>query len=136
MLTLGYNNQEWNHGVSGQCDKMDSRSAVVGRSMHQTKRTVSLICALLCGLTACSPVAEVSYMHPDEVLFDRAMDAVQRNRFDVARLTLETLVNTYPESPYSSKAKLTFQDLRIENCVDSWTTLSECDSKPETTGPD
>jgi TolA-binding protein len=120
----------------GNAIRYNSQSGVVGRSMHHPKHTVSLICALVCGLTACSPVAEVSYRHPDEVLFDRAMDAVQRNRFDVARLTLETLVNTYPESPYSSKAKMTLQDLRIENCVDSWTTLSECDSKPETIGPD
>jgi len=29
-----------------------------------------------------------------QVLFDRAMDALKHNRFDVARLSLQTLINT------------------------------------------
>jgi len=29
---------------------------------------------------------------PDKVLFDRAMDAMKHNRFDVARMTLQTLI--------------------------------------------
>ena len=102
--------------------------------MHQTKDTVSLVFALLCCLTACAPVTEVSSRHHDEILFDRAMDAVHQGRYDVARLTLATLVNTYPDSPYTSKA-VALQDPRIAYCRDSWTTPSGRASKPETTGP-
>jgi hypothetical protein len=73
--------------------------------MHRTKQIMG-ICALLWGLTACQPYAEVGSGTPDKVLFDRAMDAVHDKRFAVAHLTLGTLVNTYPDSsrvpsPYS-----------------------------------
>jgi len=36
-----------------------------------------------------NPLANVGSKQPDKVLFDRAMDAMKHNRFDVARLTLE-----------------------------------------------
>src|SRR5207253_2794737 len=47
---------------------------------------------------------------PDKVLFDRAMDALKKNRFDVARVTLQTLINTYPDSEYVARAKLAIGD--------------------------
>src|SRR5213079_3373690 len=47
---------------------------------------------------------------PDKVLFDRAMDAMKHNRFDVARITLQTLINTYPDSEYIARAKLAVAD--------------------------
>ncbi len=47
---------------------------------------------------------------PDKVLFDRAMDAMKHSRYDVARLTLETLINTYPDSEYIARAKLAVAD--------------------------
>ncbi len=122
-------------GLRAQCGKMVFVKQRDRRGMHQTKYTVSLVCALLCCLTACAPVTEVSSRHPDEFLFDRAMGAVQQDRYDVARLTLETLVNTYPDSPYTSKANAALHDPRIVNCGDSWTTTPGCDSKPETMGP-
>jgi outer membrane protein assembly factor BamD (BamD/ComL family) len=100
--------------------------------VHHSKHFLSCICALLCSFAACAPVAEVAYRHPDKVLFDRAMDAVQANRREVARLTLETLVNTYPDSSYFSKAKRKLQELRTANCDHSSTIiLSGCDSEPE-----
>jgi len=43
-------------------------------------------------------------------LFDRAMDAMQHNRFDVARLSLQTMINTYPDSEYVARAKLAVGD--------------------------
>jgi outer membrane protein assembly factor BamD (BamD/ComL family) len=104
--------------------------------MHHTNLTVNLVFALLFGVTACSPVAKVSSTGADEVLFERAMDAVHRNRFDVGHLMLETLVNTYPDSPYASKAHTALQDPRVANCGDSWTTSPGCDSIPEAVGPD
>jgi len=47
---------------------------------------------------------------PDKVLFDRAIADVERSRFEVARLTLQTLINTYPDSEYIAKSKLAIAD--------------------------
>ncbi len=47
---------------------------------------------------------------PDKVLYDKAMDAVKHGRFDVARLDLQTLLNTYPDSQYMMRAKLGVAD--------------------------
>jgi len=57
-----------------------------------------------------NPIANIDSKQPDKVLFDRAMDALKHNRFDVARLTLETLINTYPDSEYIARAKLAVAD--------------------------
>jgi outer membrane protein assembly factor BamD len=47
---------------------------------------------------------------PDKVLYDKAIDATKRGHFDVARLDLQTLLNTYPDSQYQMKAKLAIGD--------------------------
>lgn len=47
---------------------------------------------------------------PDKVLFDRGTRAIQRGRHEIARLTLQTLINTYPDSEYLAKAKLAIGD--------------------------
>ena len=66
--------------------------------------------------TACTnkkvsnPLANVGSKQPDKVLFDRAMDAMKHNRFDVSRMTLQTLINTYPDSEYIARAKLAVAD--------------------------
>ena len=57
-----------------------------------------------------NPIANVDSKQPDKVLFDRAMDAMKHNRFDVARLTLQTLINTYPDSEFIARAKLAVAD--------------------------
>lgn len=59
---------------------------------------------------AVNPLASVGSKQPDKVLFDKAMDAMHHNRFDVARLTLQTLINTYPDSEYIARAKLSVGD--------------------------
>jgi len=53
-----------------------------------------------------NPIADVDSKQPDKVLFDRAMDAMKHNKYDVARLSLQTLINTYPDSEYVARAKL------------------------------
>ncbi|MGI9101086.1 MAG: outer membrane protein assembly factor BamD [Terriglobales bacterium] len=82
-------------------------------------RRILLILALsavLAALAGChnksvtNPLADVGSKQPDKVLFDRAMDAMQHNRYDVARLTLQTLINTYPDSEYIARAKLAIGD--------------------------
>src|SRR6266851_1507481 len=47
---------------------------------------------------------------PDKVLFDKAVADIERSRFEVARLTLQTLINTYDTSEYLAKAKLAIAD--------------------------
>jgi outer membrane protein assembly factor BamD len=47
---------------------------------------------------------------PDKVLFDKAMRDVEKGRYEVARLTLNTLMNTYDTSEYMAKAKLLIAD--------------------------
>lgn len=67
-------------------------------------------------LGACSnkkiknPIANVDSKQPDKVLFDQAMDALQHGKYDVTRLTLQTLINTYPDSEYVARAKLAIGD--------------------------
>ncbi|MFY9790193.1 MAG: outer membrane protein assembly factor BamD [Candidatus Sulfotelmatobacter sp.] len=82
-------------------------------------RRVSIIAVLgilLIITSACTnkksvnPLANVGSKQPDKVLFDRAMDAMKHNRFDVARMTLQTLINTYPDSEYIARAKLAVGD--------------------------
>lgn len=81
-------------------------------------RRIPMIAVLgvLLALTACTnkksvnPLAGVGSKQPDKVLFDKAMDAMRHNRFDVARLTLQTLINTYPDSEYIARAKLAVGD--------------------------
>src|ERR1700747_3303933 len=74
---------------------------------------LALLLALLAGCTnkkSKNPLANVGSKQPDKVLFDKAMDAMRHNRFDVARLTLQTLINTYPDSEFIARAKLAVGD--------------------------
>ena len=59
---------------------------------------------------ATNPIADVDSKQPDKVLFDRAMDAMKHGKYDVARLSLQTLINTYPDSEYVARAKLAIGD--------------------------
>ena len=43
---------------------------------------------------------------PDKELYDRAVHDLEHSKFGVARLTLQTLLNTYPDSEYVALAKL------------------------------
>ncbi|HZU24567.1 MAG TPA: outer membrane protein assembly factor BamD [Bryobacteraceae bacterium] len=47
---------------------------------------------------------------PDKVLFDRAVNDIEHGRYEVARITLNTLINTYDQSEYMAKAKLAIAD--------------------------
>jgi outer membrane protein assembly factor BamD len=57
-----------------------------------------------------NPLANIGSKQPDKVLFDRAMEAMKHNHFDVARMTLQTLINTYPDSEFIARAKLAVAD--------------------------
>jgi outer membrane protein assembly factor BamD len=77
---------------------------------------VIALAATLALTTACTnkkvsnPLAQVDSKQPDKVLFDRGMDAMKHNRFDVARLDMQTLINTYPDSEFIARAKLALAD--------------------------
>ena len=84
--------------------------------MFRRLLTISAVVVLLALAVACTnkkvqnPLANVGSKQPDKVLFDRAMDAMKHNKFDVARLSLQTLINTYPDSEFVARAKLAVGD--------------------------
>src|SRR5690242_375603 len=47
---------------------------------------------------------------PDKVLFDKAINDIEHGRYEVARITLNTLINTYDQSEFLAKAKLAIAD--------------------------
>ena len=47
---------------------------------------------------------------PDKQLYDKAVVAMNKGHFDVARLDLQTMLNTYPDSQYQMRAKLAIAD--------------------------
>jgi len=57
-----------------------------------------------------NPLANVDSKQPDKALFDKAMVALKKGKFDVARLDLQTMLNTYPDSEYRMRAKLAVGD--------------------------
>ena len=75
-----------------------------------------VLALLVIGLAGChnkrvtNPLANVGSKQPDKVLYDRAMDQMKHNRYDQARLILQTLINTYPDSEFLARAKLTVGD--------------------------
>jgi hypothetical protein len=105
-----------------------------GNCMSARRTTTFLIALLLCGLTTCLkwPNAEVSSKQPDRMLFEGATSAMEQDRFAVANLTLQTLVNTYPDSEYASKAKVVLHDPRIGECGASWNSSPECNGRRAT----
>ena len=67
--------------------------------------------------------------HPDKLLFDRASGEIDHGRYDVGRITLQTLINTYPDSEYLAKAKLAIADSYYKEGGVSGLTQSEAEYK-------
>src|SRR5947208_6476709 len=57
-----------------------------------------------------NPIANIDSKQPDKVLYDRAMDAMKHGKYTVARTLLETLINTYSDSEFIARAKLSVGD--------------------------
>ena len=57
-----------------------------------------------------NPLEGMDAKLPDKSLYDKAMDSIKHGRFDVARLDLQTLLNTYPDSQFQMRAKLAIAD--------------------------
>src|ERR1051326_3108682 len=77
---------------------------------------IIVLAGVLALTTACpnkkvsNPLAKVDSKQPDKVLFDKGMDAMKHNHFDIARLDMQTLINAYPESEFIARAKLALAD--------------------------
>ncbi len=61
-------------------------------------------------VSSTDPLAGVTSKQPDKELFDKAMTALRKGKYDVARLDLQALLTTYPESEYQMRAKLAVGD--------------------------
>ena len=56
------------------------------------------------------PLASKDAALPDKQLYDKALAQIKSGHFDVARLDLNTLLSTYPESQYLMRSKLAIAD--------------------------
>src|SRR5260370_17975065 len=76
------------------------------------------IVVLMAGLPASAVFRRKKYENPitkdtkqpDKVLYDRAVNDIEHSRYEVARITLNTLINTYDQSEFLAKAKLAIAD--------------------------
>jgi|SRR3954452_6195713 outer membrane protein assembly factor BamD (BamD/ComL family) len=77
-------------------------------------RRLAFICACVALLSsaACTSITDtgidrpdLSSVHPDKVLYERGLDALNHEKCAVAYLTFQTLANTYPKSEYAVPAK-------------------------------
>ena len=76
-----------------------------------------------------NPLANVQSKQPDKELFDKAEEAMKKGRFDVARLDLQTLLNTYPDSEYMMRAKLAVGDTWFKEGGSAALTQAEAEYK-------
>ncbi|MBM3767124.1 MAG: outer membrane protein assembly factor BamD [Acidobacteria bacterium] len=78
-------------------------------------KSIVLVCLLLVAATGCrkkkyeNPIGKDT-QQPDKILFDKAVADIERGRYEVARITLNTLMNTYDTSEFLAKAKLAVAD--------------------------
>lgn len=78
---------------------------------------IASLCVAATLLTSCgfkrkkyeNPISKDT-QQPDKVLFDKSISDIEHGRYEVARLTLNTLINTYDTSEYLAKAKLAVAD--------------------------
>lgn len=82
---------------------------------RRTLRYIVVLAAALGTFISCghkkyeNPITK-NTQQPDKVLFDKAIGDIEHSRYEVARLTLQTLINTYDSSEYLAKAKLAIAD--------------------------
>ena len=106
-------------------------SATIGRSFGLLVCVVAVVLLPSCGLKH-RPSADASVppgSQPDKVLYEKATAEINKGRYDVGRLTLQTLINTYPDSEYLSKAKLAIADSYYKEGGVSGLTQAEAEYK-------
>lgn len=82
---------------------------------HRLLLVAGIALALGLGVTGChrhkhAPPDLAESQEPDKILYEKSLEDIENHRFDVARLTLQTLLNTYPDSDYLADAKLAIAD--------------------------
>src|SRR5690348_10273629 len=96
---------------SGAASASQLRNSMIDRSIRIALALGMAIAAAGCHHNKVNnPIANIDSKQPDKVLFDRAMDAMKHGKYDVARITLQTLINTYPDSEFIARAKLAVGD--------------------------
>lgn len=97
-------------------DRQTAATWVASARMQKVSRLVALcVIAVALVATGCgrkkydNPITKDT-LQPDKVLFDKAIADMERGRYEVARITLNTLINTYDTSEYLAKAKLAIAD--------------------------
>ena len=71
-----------------------------------------------------APATTDENVQPDKILYDRALGDIKHGRYDSGRLNLQTLINTYPDSEYLAKAKLSIADAYFKESGTSNMTLA------------
>jgi outer membrane protein assembly factor BamD len=66
---------------------------------------------------------------PDKILYEKSIDSINHGHYDVGRLTLQALLNTYPDSEYLAKAKLAIADSYFEQGGTAGLTEAEAEYK-------
>jgi outer membrane protein assembly factor BamD len=82
-----------------------------------SKLSVAILSVALLATSACgfkrkkyeNPITKDT-QQPDKILFDKSIHDIEKGRYELARLTLNTLINTYDTSEYLAKAKLAIAD--------------------------
>src|SRR3984893_9382324 len=85
--------------------------------VRNTIRYIAVLAAAAVLLSSCgirrkkydNPISKDT-QQPDKVLFDKAVNDIEHSRFEIARLLLQNLINTYDTSEYLAKAKLAIAD--------------------------
>jgi outer membrane protein assembly factor BamD len=99
-------------GPNGQAQETVTMSASPGKKSKkddkvvQTKATKKEIKKV----KKSEPLIGVDSKLPDKQLYDKAIEQVKKGHYDVARLDLQTMLNTYPDSQYQMRAKLAIAD--------------------------
>ena len=78
---------------------------------------VAVVVLVALGATSCgfkrkayeNPITK-NTQQPDKILYDKAIRDIEHGRYETARLTLNTLINTYDSSEFLAKAKLAIAD--------------------------
>ncbi len=86
------------------------------RSLMLSFRWLVVAGAIALSLTGCfrrkkydNPITKDT-AQPDKALFDKAINDIEKGRYEVARLVLQNLINTYETSEFLAKAKLAIAD--------------------------
>ena len=84
---------------TGKKSKKDEKVVVTKDTKKEIKKTKKT-----------DPLVGQDSKLPDKQLYDKSMELMKKGHFDVARLDLQTLLNTYPDSEYQMRAKLAIAD--------------------------